>query len=83
MKLWLVGRRSAHRRPGGDAMQVAESARLARRAGLSVEVVAPRRVRPEAGDVVHLFGVQRCHDWGDLPERAPPATPAGRIGTNR
>jgi len=51
-------------------MQVAESARLARRAGLSVEVVAPRRVRPEAGDVVHLFGVQRCHDWGDLPERA-------------
>ena len=51
-------------------MQVAESAALARRSGLEVEVVdSAREVRPVRGDVVHLFGVQRCHDWGDLPER--------------
>ena len=69
MRLWLVGRRSSDRRPGGDAMQLRESAELARRSGLEVEVAPARRVRPERGDVVHLFGVQRCHDWGDLPER--------------
>jgi glycosyltransferase involved in cell wall biosynthesis len=74
MKLWLVGRRSAGRRAGGDAMQVQESARLALSAGLDLEVCdAPGRVRPARGDVVHLFNVQRCHDWGDLPERAQAA----------
>ena len=52
-------------------MQLRESAEVARRAGLDVCVTTdPRAVHPETGDVVHLVGVQRCHDWRDLPERA-------------
>lgn len=71
MNLWLVGRRSADRRPGGDALQVEESAALARARGVRAEVVHDAgSARPGRGDVVHLFGIQRCHDWGDLPERA-------------
>ncbi len=68
MKLWLVGRRSARRRPGGDAMQLTESAELARRNGLRVEgACSARAARPAAGGTVHLFGLQRCHVWGGWP----------------
>jgi glycosyltransferase involved in cell wall biosynthesis len=70
MTIHLVGRRSSSRRPGGDAMQVSESAEVGRSAGLDVRVEhKARRIRPAAGDVVHLFDLQRCHDWGRLPER--------------
>ncbi|MEE2827746.1 MAG: glycosyltransferase [Myxococcota bacterium] len=47
-----------------------ESARLARRAGREVVVAARASdVKPRPGDCVHLFNIQRCLDWGDLPER--------------
>jgi glycosyltransferase involved in cell wall biosynthesis len=71
MTLWMIGRRTAGERPGGDAMQVEESAGVARAAGLEVRIEHDAAaVRPDRGDVVHLFCLQRCHDWGDLPERA-------------
>ncbi|MCP4869436.1 MAG: glycosyltransferase family 4 protein [Proteobacteria bacterium] len=71
MTLWLTGRRTAGERRGGDAMQVAESAEAARAAGIDVRIEHDAAaVTPAAGDVVHLFCLQRVHDWGDLPERA-------------
>ncbi len=71
MTLWMVGRRTSAERPGGDAMQIAESAEVAREAGLDVVVEHDAgAVTPSAGDLVHFFGLQRAHDWGDLPERA-------------
>jgi len=68
--LWFTGRRTAGERPGGDAMQVEESAAVARAAGFDARVEHDAgAVRPEPGDTVHLVCLQRCHDWGDLPER--------------
>ncbi len=67
----LVGRRNAVRRPGGDTLQITESAAVLRAGGWSVVVENdPALVRPRAGDTVVLHNIQRCPDWGDLPERA-------------
>lgn len=71
MTVWLVGRRSARRRFGGDQLQIEESAGFGRSMGYDVRVVARAdSVRPAAGDCVHLFNIQRSLDWGDLPERS-------------
>lgn len=52
-------------------MQVEESAAVGRATGLDVRIEHDAAaVQPKSGDVVHLFCLQRCHDWGDLPERA-------------
>ncbi len=52
-------------------MQLEESAEIGRAAGLDVRIAASAaEVQPRRGDVVHLFNIQRCHDWGDLPERS-------------
>lgn len=71
MKAWLVGRRNAVRRPGGDSLQILESAEVLRGGGWSVVVENdPALVRPTRSDTVVLHNIQRCPDWGDLPERA-------------
>lgn len=71
MTVWLVGRRSAGRRPGGDQLQIEESAEFGRSRGYDVRVaVRASAVRPRRGDCVHLFNIQRSLDWGDLPERS-------------
>jgi len=74
MRVWLVGRRSGKRRLGGDQLQMEETARVGRSAGWEV-LVAERAtdVVPELEDRVHLFNIQRCLDWGDLPERTKAA----------
>jgi glycosyltransferase involved in cell wall biosynthesis len=70
----LVGRRNAVRRPGGDSLQIAEAAAVLRAGGWSVVVENdPALVRPRAGDTVVLHNIQRCPDWGDLPERVAAA----------
>jgi glycosyltransferase involved in cell wall biosynthesis len=68
---FMVGRRTALRVPGGDALHELEAAERLRAAGFDV-VLEERadRVRPAAGDSVHVWNIQRCLDWGDLPERA-------------
>ncbi len=74
MRALLVGRRNAVRRPGGDTLQIAEEAAVLRAAGWSVVVENdPALVRPRSGDTVVLHNLQRCPDWGDLPERAKAA----------
>lgn len=74
MRVRLVGRRSGGARAGGDALQVDESVGIGRAGGLDIDLVEdPAAFVPAAGDVVHLFNLQRCHDWGDLPERASAA----------
>ncbi len=70
-RAWLVGRRSASQRPGGDAMQMAEMGALLRSDGWQVEEgSAARNVKPARSDLVVLANIQRCHDWGSLPERS-------------
>ena len=70
MRAWLVGRRNAVRRPGGDTLQIVESAAVLREAGWQVVVENdPALVRPRPGDTVVLHNIQRCPDWGSLPER--------------
>ncbi len=67
---WLIGRRSIARRGGGDAMQLHEMGELLRAGGWRVKQgFAAGAVMPQAGDLVLLSSVQRCHDWGTLPER--------------
>ena len=74
MTVWLVGRRSGARRLGGDQLQMEEAARFGARAGWQVQLAtSAREVRPRSGDRVHLFNIQRCLDWGDLPERSKAA----------
>jgi glycosyltransferase involved in cell wall biosynthesis len=71
MRALLVGRRNAVRRPGGDSLQIGEAAAVLRAAGWSAVVENdPSAVRPQRGDTVLLHNLQRCPDWGDLPERA-------------
>ena len=71
MTVWLVGRRSGARRLGGDQLQMEEAARFGAEAGWQVRLAgSAREVRPQSGDRVHLFNIQRCLDWGDLPERS-------------
>ncbi len=71
MRALLVGRRNALRRPGGDSLQITESADVLRAGGWSAVVENdPALVRPRPGDTVILHNIQRCPDWGDLPERA-------------
>lgn len=67
MTVWLVGRSSDA--PGGDALQMQEAAAVLTAAGLVAEC-APATVQPSAGDTVLLHNLQRCLEWGDLPERA-------------
>jgi len=68
---WLVGRRSITRRGGGDAMQLHEMGELLRSCGWEVKQgLVAREVTPQLGDLVLLSSIQRCHDWGTLPERS-------------
>ena len=74
MRLWLLGRPDAGKRRGGDQLQLEECAALA--AAHSIDVVLTgdaSTIRPRPGDCVHLFNLQRCPDWGDLPERTKEA----------
>ncbi len=69
--LWQVGRRSGSVRPGGDQLQMVELAERLEARGWTVRTRArAEEVRPGPGDWVHLVNIQRCFDWGDLPERA-------------
>lgn len=73
MRAILLGRPNAHAVPGGDALQIEETATVLRSAG--VEVLLPRtadeaRAQLRAGDTLNLWNVQRAPDWADLPERA-------------
>lgn len=68
---WLLGRPGSSQRPGGDALQIRETAAAVAAAGYAPQLRwRARDVRPGSGDVVHLFNVLRCPDWGDLPQRA-------------
>lgn len=70
MRALLVGRRNAVRRPGGDTLQIREAGAVLRAGGWSVVVEHdPANVQPRPGDTVVLHNLQRCPDWGDLPER--------------
>jgi glycosyltransferase involved in cell wall biosynthesis len=52
-------------------MQLAEMGSLLRSRGWQVEEgSAARDISPAGGDLVVLANIQRCHDWGTLPERA-------------
>ncbi len=64
-RIWLVGRRSAGRRPGGDQLQMDEVAELLR-GSWDVQQGPPQ---PQPGDTVAFFNIQRWPDWGELFER--------------
>lgn len=69
----LLARRSAVKAPGGDSMQLEESAHVLADAGWDARVVATpeeARLALREGDVLHLWNAQRVWDWGDLPEHA-------------
>jgi glycosyltransferase involved in cell wall biosynthesis len=52
-------------------MQQHEMGELLREGGWRVtEALAATEVMPQAGDLVLLSSIQRCHDWGRLPERS-------------
>jgi glycosyltransferase involved in cell wall biosynthesis len=66
----LLARRSARRAPGGDVMQLVESAEVLTGAGWDARVAwTPDEARAllRGDDVLHLWNVQRTPDWGDLP----------------
>lgn len=68
----LLTRPDADRAPGGDMLQLRETAAVLEEAGHSVLVVGAERAAEalSAGDTLHLWNVQRAWDWQDLPERA-------------
>lgn len=69
-RAWLIGRRSMAQRDGGDAMQLREMGELLGGSGWQVEQGhSASEVAPQSGDLVLLSSIQRCHDWGSLPER--------------
>jgi len=58
--------------PGGDMLQLQETAAVLQGAGHQV-VITDAKGAAEAlssGDVLHLWNVQRAWDWQELPERA-------------
>lgn len=68
-RAWLVVR-PAGRRPGGDIEQARESAAVLRSHDWDARSVDASRCQPGDGDVVVLHNLQRCLDWGELPERS-------------
>ena len=71
MNAVLLGRPNIDTVPGGDALQMRETADVLRRAGIDVHIAqtadeARARLRP--GDTLNLWNVQRAPDWGDLVE---------------
>ena len=74
MRLWLLGRPNGGVRRGGDQLQLEECVALATEHAMDVFLTGEAStIRPRPGDCVHLFNLQRCPDWGDLPERTKEA----------
>ncbi len=73
MKAVLLTRRTADRAPGGDTLQLRETAHVLGRSGLAVRVASTPKEAIDAlapGDTLHLWNAQRPWDWGDAPEAA-------------
>jgi glycosyltransferase involved in cell wall biosynthesis len=73
VKAILLGRPTIETVPGGDALQMHETAEVLRDAGLETHVTrtaAEAETLLEAGDTLNLWNVQRAPDWGGLPELA-------------
>ncbi len=73
MKAILLGRPTIETVPGGDALQMHETAAALRDAGVQTHVARTASEAEsllEAGDALNLWNVQRAPDWGDLPEIA-------------
>lgn len=73
MRAVLLGRPNTDTLPGGDALQMSETAEILRAAGIEAHAArtaaeAEALLRP--GDTLNLWNVQRAPDWGELPEIA-------------
>ena len=73
MKAVLLARRTADHAPGGDMLQLKETAQVLEQNGLAVKIAATPGEAISAlapGDTLHLWNAQRPWDWGDAPEAA-------------
>ena len=60
-RIVLSARRDLFAVPGGDTLQIAETAAALRRRGMDTDVQLGR-LSTRSGDVVHLFNITRVHD---------------------
>ena len=73
MKAVLLARRTTDRAPGGDMLQLNETAQVLGQSGLAVNIAATPREAIDTlapGDTLHLWNAQRPWDWGGAPEAA-------------
>ncbi len=69
----LLTRPGAQYAPGGDTLQIHESADVLRSQGWQAQIVDSANAALEAlreGDTLHLWNIQRVWDWGELVQQA-------------